>query len=340
MNLLRRLLTTPLVALVLATLALPAAHAVTIDWVTVGNAGNGGDTTGFGGVSYQYRIMQYEWTNSQYVEFLNAIDPDGSNPNAVYNAAMGSDARGGVSLNSGASAGSKYSATINMGSKPVNFVSWFDAARVSNWLHNGAQAYGSTDATASAPQNTGAYTVGTGTSGTPPSKNVAADYWVPTEDEWYKAAYYTGTGTTYRTYGNGFDAAPTPVTASSVGDGSAGGTGNFANMNFSADWNGQNGNVTTIGMNGGTSFYGLYDASGNVYEWNDLDETGSFRGIRGGGYGDNAFNVSSANRSPFDPSLESVGIGFRIVPEPSTYAMALAGLACGGFSMWRRRKRA
>jgi hypothetical protein len=28
------------------------------------------------------------------------------------------------------------------------------------------------------------------------------------------------------------------------------------------------------------------------------------------------------------------------VPEPSTYAMALAGIACGGFSMWRRRKRA
>jgi fibronectin-binding autotransporter adhesin len=28
------------------------------------------------------------------------------------------------------------------------------------------------------------------------------------------------------------------------------------------------------------------------------------------------------------------------VPEPSTYAMALASLACGGYSMWRRRKRA
>jgi hypothetical protein len=27
------------------------------------------------------------------------------------------------------------------------------------------------------------------------------------------------------------------------------------------------------------------------------------------------------------------------VPEPSTYAMAFAGLACGGYSMWRRRKR-
>jgi hypothetical protein len=31
---------------------------------------------------------------------------------------------------------------------------------------------------------------------------------------------------------------------------------------------------------------------------------------------------------------------FSIVPEPSTYAMALAGLACGGYSMCRRRKRA
>jgi hypothetical protein len=29
-----------------------------------------------------------------------------------------------------------------------------------------------------------------------------------------------------------------------------------------------------------------------------------------------------------------------VVPEPSTYAMALAGLVCGGYSMWRRRKRA
>jgi sugar lactone lactonase YvrE len=29
-----------------------------------------------------------------------------------------------------------------------------------------------------------------------------------------------------------------------------------------------------------------------------------------------------------------------VVPEPSTYAMAFAGLVCGAFSMWRRQKRA
>ncbi|MFM7740995.1 MAG: PEP-CTERM sorting domain-containing protein, partial [Planctomycetota bacterium] len=34
------------------------------------------------------------------------------------------------------------------------------------------------------------------------------------------------------------------------------------------------------------------------------------------------------------------GFQVRAVPEPATSAMALAGIACGGYSMWRRRKRA
>jgi hypothetical protein len=52
---------------------------------------------------------------------------------------------------------------------------------------------------------------------------------------------------------------------------------------------------------------------------------------------------SSSSRSTDAPSDESILTGFRLaspvaVPEPSTYAMALAGVACGGFAMWRRRK--
>jgi hypothetical protein len=86
--------------------------------------------------------------------------------------------------------------------------------------------------------------------------------------------------------------------------------------------------------------------SGNVFEWNDLTGAAdSSRGLRGGGFADSAFNLSSSGRVTIGPSIDSNGIGFRLaspvaVPEPSTYAMALAGLACGGFSMWRRRKRA
>jgi hypothetical protein len=44
-----------------------------------------------------------------------------------------------------------------------------------------------------------------------------------------------------------------------------------------------------------------------------------------------------------DPSFDFIDVGFRLaapvaVPEPSTYAMALAGLACGGYLVRRRRK--
>lgn len=34
----------------------------------------------------------------------------------------------------------------------------------------------------------------------------------------------------------------------------------------------------------------------------------------------------------------TAAFSIAVVPEPSIYCMALAGLGCGGFSMWRRRK--
>jgi hypothetical protein len=246
-----------LLALVAICTSLIPAHAVTINWVTVGDPGNTADTTGdpnpAGAVADAFRIMKYEWTNSQYVDFLNAVDPDGLNPQGIYNATMGSNARGGISFTSGNAAGSKYAARTNMGDKPVNYVSWFDAARVANWLHNGGLTYETTGTTASAPQNTGAYTLGTATSGTSFTRNLGATFYIPTEDQWYKAAYYKGDGTNvgYWDYATQSDTAPTAVTSGSTGIGSAGNTGNFANFSSAADWNGQNGNVTTVGTNGG-----------------------------------------------------------------------------------------
>ena len=111
--------------------------------------------------------------------------------------------------------------------------------------------------------------------------NPGATFYVPTEDQWYKAAYYKGGGASagYWNYATQSDSDPTEVTAGSTGIGSAGSTGNFANYNRGADWNSQDGNVTTVGTNGGPSAYGAFDMSGNLYEWNDLTgATGTSRG--------------------------------------------------------------
>ena len=349
------------VAVCLTAARVPAA---TSHWVEVGNPGNANDTTGYGAVADAFRIGKFEWTNAQYVEFLNAIDPDGSNPNAVYNSFMGSTPRGGISFNAGVTAGSKYAVITNFGDKPVNYVSWWDAARVANWLHNGAQTYGSTDASASAPQNIGAYLVETSTIGNVIPKTAAARYWIPTENEWYKAAYYNGDSSSYTLYGNGFGTAPTPVTATTVGVGTDGSasplvTGNFANYGQGANWNGSegswptgatptSGNVTSVGTNGGSSFYGAFDMSGNVWEW--IDASGGIGlAVRRGGAWQNASgavtNLSSSVRQTAQAatSVESDGMGFRVaVPEPASVGYAAAGGAwiCGWWAMkrWRRRR--
>ena len=322
------------------------ANAEAIQWVTVGDPGNTADTApaGFGAVATSFRIMKFEFTNQQYTDFLNSVDSSGTNPYSVYNTSMGSNARGGIT-NTGSTNGSRYAVKTDMGDKPVNYVSWFDAARVANWLMNGA--------TSSSDTETGAYTlVGGQTSGITPAVNSGATFSVPTEDQWYKAAYYKGGGTSvgYWNYATQNDSAPTAVAAGETGIGSAGSTGNFANYNSNADWGGQDGNVTTVGTNGGPSFYGAFDMSGNVYEWNDLTgASGSSRGLRGGGFAPiSAFDLSSSGSISYDPSGEDSVIGFRLaspvsgpsgVPEidPSGLS-AVLGLLFGGLGLLERRR--
>lgn len=315
-----------------------ASAAVTYEWVEVGNPGNAADSsTGYGAVADTYRIGKYEVTNAQYTEFLNTVDPTGTNPNGIYNTGMGSDARGGIAFNAGAADGAKYTVKANMDNKPVNYVSWYDAARFANWMNNG-QGAGDTE--------TGAYTL-TGNTGLP-TRNTNSSIWLPSENEWYKAAYHDpvnagadGSGTPdYWLYPTQSDSEPTVATASILGDISNPGT-NVANHNFGADWNGQDGNVTTVGSAGAgsASRYGTFDQGGNVWEWNEAIISSS-RGFRGGSWY-NTTTLSSFMQS-YDrfygtPAAEGNNLGFRLasVPEPSS--VLLVGLA--GVALVTRRRR-
>jgi formylglycine-generating enzyme len=308
----------------------PSAFAVVnIDYVPVGHAGNAADpATGRGSVAYAYNIGKYEVTNAQYTEFLNAVDPTGANPNGIYNSFMGSNLRGGITYTAGAASGTKYTIRTSMGDKPVNYVSWYDAARFTNWLHNG-QGSGDTE--------TGAYTL-TGNTGMP-TRNVGATVYLPSDAEWYKAAYYdptagAGGGDNYWAYTTQSDTAPTVATANATGDVSNPGT-NVANYNNGADWNSLDGNVTTVGGAAANNYFGTADQGGNLAEWTQLI-SGSNRGRRGGSWLSPETGLAATTSVASAATGESFDIGFRVasIPEPS--AVLLGGL---GLLMVMRRRR-
>ena len=74
--------------------------------------------------------------------------------------------------------------------------------------------------------------------------------------------------------------APSLATADTSGNVSNAGA-NVANYNYGADWNGQDGNVTTVGSAGANNFYGTADMNGNVYEWNHCRPIGWARRVLG-----------------------------------------------------------
>ncbi len=325
------------------------SQAVTIDTVPIGNVGNANDPlTGnvYGGVDYAYRIGTTEVTNAQYVDFLNA--KAAHDPLALYDLKMGSDPHGGITR-SGVIFDYVYATKPDMADKPVNFVSWYDSLRFANWLNNG-QGSGDTE--------TGAYTLGVLGSGGIPlngasiTRNPGATWFLTGESEWYKAAYYQpaaegGDVDNYWLYPTANNTTPTVATANSLGDINNPGP-NVANYNFGADWNGQNGNVTTVGSAGplSQSFYGTSDQGGNVYEWTealiaDPHYPGGARGARGGGYSNNSWAfLASTQRSYGGPDNANPFLGFRValVPEPSSFVLAALGLATLVAWIWKRTR--
>jgi formylglycine-generating enzyme required for sulfatase activity len=308
------------------------ASAVTIAWSPVGNPGNVADPatrSAYGEVGYSYNIGTYDVTNSQYVEFLNAKDPTGANQLGLYNSNMSNTTigfYGGINFNAGNANSNKYSVILGDTNHPVNNVTWYDAIRFANWLHNG-QGSGDTE--------TGAYTLLGGTptpsNGNSITRNAGATIFLPSENEWYKAAYYNPAVNSYFQYPTSSNTAPTATGPT--------GANNSANYSLAVE------NLTNGGAyTGTTSPYGAYDMGGNVMQWNEAFIAGE-RGLRGGSWSGNSYDLSSLGRESYNPALgNNGGIGFRLasiatVPEPSSVTLAALGLI--GLAAWGwRRKRA
>ena len=161
------------------------------NFVTIGDVGNPGysgldpfqDMTGCGAVDYEYRISRTEVTSGQYVEYLNARIDAGFPASTIRVPRLGGVIYDFVN--------NQWITRTGGEMLPVGGVTWQDAAIYMNWLHNGKGAD-------TADFMSGAYDVST--FGTVPgdprartdqsARSPGAKYWIPSHDEWFKAAHW------------------------------------------------------------------------------------------------------------------------------------------------------
>ncbi len=280
----RRVRVLAIIVCVMAVASIASAdliQGINIGFVNIGHAGNAADTggtPGCGAVGYNYRIGKYEVTNAQWNAFVSAAGVPTGNPSDAYD----SDAHfTGVQ-------------------QPTNNVSWYEAAQFCNYLTSGDKSLGAyqlgTDGSITVDRAAAISTYGTA-------------YVIPTEDEWYKAAYFKPNGSGYSLYANGTNIAPV--------------------AGVDADYGDQVGPPTFpwIVGTGTQEQNGTFDMMGNVWEWNETLITGSDRGSRGGSCYNSDFYLSSSYLGDhYYPEYEIYSVGFRVasVPEPAT--LLLLGL--------------
>ncbi len=304
-------------AAVLCVALVPATSASIvlegIEFVPVGNIGNL-PTQGMGAVDYEYLIGKHETTAGQYTQFLNAVA--GVDTYGLYHTNMWLSQRG-CRIERYAGSGTpgdpwQYRVAGDWADRPVNWVSWGDAARFTNWLHNGRRA-GFQDASTT---EDGAYTLnGAQSIGElmAVTRNTAdALFWIPSENEWFKAAYHKNDGDTgdYWFYPTGTDAKPSNL----LRDPDPGNNANFYDELSEDDvtigppyWRTEVGAFTNS-----ANPYGTFDQGGNVWEWNDTNFAGTTRGLRGGSYLEPEEYLRNTVQNTLPPNNHSAVIGFRI----------------------------
>jgi hypothetical protein len=280
-------------------MAVGAAQAtVTIETVVVGNVGNADnvpDTTGYGAVDYSYNIGKYEITVGQYVEFLNYKEIDKSTPLLMSPAAL---AANNIVLDLGVNPFLFRTSERSYDNNPVAYVSFWNACRFVNWLSNG-QGNGDME--------TGTYTLNgyNDSAGSSISRNPGARWFIPTIDEWYKAAYYTGAGYLQNVGASAYDT-----------------TGQYGN---GWEWSESVGVATSLStgriLGGG---YGPLDISVPV-------------DFKGSSLGDPSRSSGpSLPWEDFEIPADNGGFGFRVaeIPEPATLLL----LSLGGLAFRQRQR--
>lgn len=283
-------------------------------YVKVGYAGNIGDVINQfkGRVNYDYYISKYELTNEEYCNFLNSV-ASGTDTYNLFDKNMATGVSGGI-IREKANNG-KFLYYVKPGYKklPVNYIGFFELARYCNWLHfgcpNGGQVLGITEGN----NKIGAYDTSDFENIRNKKKDVyknfgkrnkGAKYWIPNDDEWYKAAYFDPEklgNRKYHDYPTRTSDAPTRQQANYlINDSLAIGRPIFlANVDAYED---------------AESFFGTRQQGGNLWEYTESWQYGipGNRALRGGSWQYTEFGLNSLNEDPGGLSNKSYLFGGRI----------------------------
>lgn len=308
-----------------------------IDFVRIGAPGNapwsgttpptiGDMALGRGQVNYEYQIGRLEVTTSQWAEFFSAALDRPANDRLPWIAAP--TFWGAVGTAPTTPGGQRFAVPAGNEMRAVGNISWRVAAMYCNWLHNGK----STDRDAFM---NGAYDVsqfsGIERFTDQLTHNAGAKYWIPTWDEWLKAAHYDPDKNGpdqggWWTYSNGTD-------QQLIGGPPGVGQANFGwRDGANSQW------TTLLGAYPDTqSPWGLLDVAGGTAEWTEGVLFGAgdtkYRVYEGSYWGSSpGFAISdaafSAGGASF-PSIDFLDLGFRIattVPNPPSASVLIASL--------------
>jgi formylglycine-generating enzyme required for sulfatase activity len=292
-----------------------------IPTVAVGNPGNPTDMRSSdpalrrGAVDYEFRIGKFEVNNLQYAAFLNAVAK--SDSFGLFNAGTDNLPFRGIER-SGVAGQYQYAPKPGMEFLPVTFTSFYDVVRFANWLHNGRPVGFQDESTTEA----GAYILLNQRKLILFDNSVAhiadvsprmrgARWFLPNEDEWYKAAYYdpvkNGFGG-YWLYATRNDNPPVPELP-------PGGTNSANYLQSRTPYQ----LSETGAYRQSSSAYGTRDQTGNLAEWTESQQ-GSNRTIRGGAV---AYPEQAVRSTYSEVSQElAENYGFRIAQASSSLQLA------------------
>jgi formylglycine-generating enzyme required for sulfatase activity len=346
------------VCLASITLIAGLAHAQVdpasgIDFVTIGAVGNAvlpgtpgfGNNFGRGRVDYEYRIGRTEVTTAQWAEFFNAAFDRPSNDRIPFVASP--LVWGAQTIAPQTPGGRRWTVPAGNAMRAAGGITWRTAAIFCNWLHNGKATNREAFLSGAYDVSTFGFLDQTGLLFTDQlTRSAGARFWIPSADEWVKAAHYDpnkqnpdGSIGGWWTFANGRDDRA-PIY------GPAGQLRNGLPTEANAGWTdltfpGFNPYTQLLGAYGVTSPWGLFDTSGGTTEWTEAVFQSQQEPAPRSRYSDGSYWFGgSSDNAGFRAATEPPGFsdsifGFRVASIPSPGA---GGLVIG-ISVWSLRIR-